>query len=163
VIARMPGVIQPLLNALPESVAATKRRHAPASRVVAVSSDTAFFAAVLGAVEHAEWQIEWARSFRRAMEICTRKTIPVVIYDSHLPGIEWEWAFTCLAAVPDAPRLLLAANSVDEDLWRDVLRRRGYDVVERSAGSAALRRALQFVRLSLAPSNESKFRPDDPR
>jgi hypothetical protein len=39
---------------------------------------------------------------------------------------------------------------VDESLWREVLRRHGYDVVYRSAGSEELRRALRFAWLSLS-------------
>jgi hypothetical protein len=52
-------------------------------------------------------------------------------------------------AVPNYRRILLAAPSIDEDLWREVLVRHGYDVVKRSAGSEELKRIFRFAWLSL--------------
>lgn len=77
------------------------------------------------------------------------KSSPIVIYDSNLPGVEWGWAFDQLSAVPSRPRILLAAPSIDEELWRNVLHRHGYDVVERAASSEHLGRVFRFAWLSL--------------
>jgi hypothetical protein len=56
-----------------------------------------------------------------------------------LPGI---------GGLPDHPAILLAASGVNEELWELVLRSRGYDAVERSAGSREWRRELRFAWLS---------------
>jgi hypothetical protein len=45
--------------------------------------------------------------------------------------------------------VLLASPRVDEDLWRTVLRLRGYDVMARTANSEQFRRELKFASLSL--------------
>jgi DNA-binding NarL/FixJ family response regulator len=85
----------------------------------------------------------------RAIEVYRPESMPIVIYDVNLPGIEWSRAFDRLRAVPNRPRILLAATRIDEELWRKVLQRQGYDIVERSAGSEELTRALHFAWLSL--------------
>jgi hypothetical protein len=77
--------------------------------------------------------------------------MPIVVYDVNLPGSEWGRAFDRLSDIPDRPRILLAATRIDEDLWRSVLQRQGYDTVERSAGSAEYMRAFHFAWLSLQP------------
>ncbi len=144
----MPGVIQQLLIQ-PDCASPVRSRLRPVPHVLAVSANVAFYAAVLGTGTDAHWRIDWARSLHRAVETCTAKAVPIVIYDTNLPGVNWQWAFDCFAAIAHAPRVVLAAASVDEDLWCDVLDRRGYDVVERSASPDSLRRILRFAWLSL--------------
>lgn len=144
----MPGVTQPLLTP-PDFVSPAASRVRPDPRVLAVTADVAFYAGVLGAGTDARWRIDWARSLGRAVETCALKAVPLVIYDTKLPGVDWQWALDCFAAIPHAPKVVLAAASVDEDLWCDVLRRHGYDVVERSANPESLRRILRFAWLSL--------------
>jgi CheY-like chemotaxis protein len=142
----MPGVIQHLLTP-PDSPDPVRSRVSP--HLLAVTADVAFYAAVLGAGTDSHWRTDWARSLRRAVEACTVKAVPVVMYDTNLPGIDWRWALDCFAATAHPPRVVVAAASVDEDLWSHVLERHGYDVVERSAGPDNLRRILHFAWLSL--------------
>ena len=144
----MPGVIQQLPTP-PDCATPVRSRVHSVPHVLAVTADVAFYAAVLGVGTDARWRIDWARSLHRAVEACTVKAVPVVIYDTNLPGVDWQWAFDCFAAVAHAPRVVLAAASIDEDLWCDVLDRRGYDVVERTAPPDTLRRILRFAWLSV--------------
>lgn len=144
----MPGVTQPLLMP-PDSPSRVGNRVRPVPHVLAVTADVAFYAAVLGAGTDARWRIDWARSLHRAVETCTVKAVPVVIYDTNLPGVDWQWALGCFGAIAHAPRVVLAAASIDEDLWCDVLNLHGYDVVERTASPESLRRMLSFAWLSL--------------
>jgi len=150
----MPGLIQRLLAPSPDrgvTEVVGNNRH---PRVLAVTADLCFYSGVLNAASSAEWRTDWARTLNRAIEICRSKSPPIVIYDSNLPGIEWGWAFDQLNALPSQPRILLAAPSIDEELWRNVLRRHGYDVVERAASSEQLGRMFRFAWLSLlAPAD----------
>src|SRR5580658_8691659 len=116
-------------------------------RVLTVTADIGFYAGVLNAASSARWRTEWARTLNRAIEICRSKSPPIVIYDSALPGVDWGSAFDRLSATPSHPRILLASPSIDEDLWRNVLRRHGYDVVERAASSEQLGRVFRFASL----------------
>lgn len=144
----MPGVLQHPLTP-PDWLEPARSRVRPRPHVLTVTADVAFYAAVLGTGTDSRWRIDWVRSLRRAIETCRGKVIPVVIYDTKLPYVDWRRALDCFAAVPHPPKVVLAAPSVDEDLWRDVLDRRGYDVMERSASSAGIRRILRFAWLAL--------------
>jgi len=145
----MPGLIQRLLgssSARGITGIAENNRHL---RVLAITADLGFYSGVLSAAASAQWRTEWARTLNRATEICRLKSPPIVIYDSNLPGVEWGWAFDQLSALSSQTRILLAAPSIDEELWRTVLRRHGYDVVERAASSEQLGRVFRFAWLSL--------------
>lgn len=118
--------------------------------VLAVTADIRLYAGVLHAASSVHWQADWARSLGRAIEICRLESTPIVIFDSNLPGVEWGWAFDLINAVPRQRKILLAAATIDEDLWRKVVLRRGYDIVATSAGSEELKRVFRFAWLSLA-------------
>jgi len=145
----MLGLLQRLLAPSPDRRVTEIIGNNSHPRVLAVTADIVFYAGVLSAASSAQWRTEWARTFNRATEICRLKSPPIVIYDSNLPGVDWEWAFERLSTLPNRPRILLAAPSIDEELWRNVLRRHGYDVVERAASSEQLGRAFRFAWLSL--------------
>lgn len=145
----MPGPIQRLFAPPPNPAIAGIPEGDRQPRVLAVTADLRFYSGVVNAATSVRWRAEWARTLTRAVEICRLTSPPIVIYDSSLPGVEWSRAFERLGAVPNRARILLAAPSIDEELWRDVLRRHGYDVVERSASSDELRRILRFAWLSL--------------
>lgn len=145
----MPGLIQHLFAPSPGRGIARIAGNNRQPRVLAVSADLGFYAGVLNAAGSVQWRTDWACTLNRAMEICRLKSPPIVIYDSILPGVEWGQAFDRLNAVPSPPRILLAAPSIDEELWRNVLRRHGYDVIDRAASSEQLGRAFRFAWLSL--------------
>jgi hypothetical protein len=145
----MPDLIQRLFAILPARGIAGVACNNGGPRVLAVTADLCFYSSVLNAATSARWRTEWARTLNRAVEICRLKSPPIVIYDGNLPGVEWGWAFDLLSAVPGRARILLAATSIDEELWRNVLSRHGYDVVERAASSEQLGRVFRFAWLSL--------------
>jgi hypothetical protein len=61
--------------------------------------------------------------------------------------MDWQRALDQLTMA--GGRVLLAAPEIDEDRWRLVLRRHGYDVLARSADGEHLKRELRFAWLSL--------------
>jgi len=129
----------------------------PSAGVLAVTADLRFYSGILDVATSDRWRSRWARTLDRAVEVCTLESLPVIIYDVRLPGVDWTQAFDALSRLPNRPRLLLAAHSVDEPLWSEVLRGHGYDVVYRSAGSEELRRALRFAWLSLSALSFQKL------
>src|SRR6185437_15659750 len=98
------------------------------------------------------WNAEWARSLKRGVEICRRSLTPIVIYDRNLPDVDWRRALDQLSGAACDVRIILAAPDVDEDLWRNVLHRHGYDVLTRSASAEQLERELRFAWISLDES-----------
>jgi DNA-binding response OmpR family regulator len=145
----MPGLIQRLLNPSPDGITQIREKRSRHPRVLAVTADLAFYAGVLSAASSAGWRTDWASTLNRGVELCKAKAPPIVIYDSNLPGVDWRFALDRLSAAPSHPRILLAAPSIDEELWENVLRRHGYDVIERAANSEQLERVFRFAWLSL--------------
>lgn len=117
------------------------------SGVLVVTADVGFYSGALHAACAHQLRADWVRSLGRAVEQVANAS--VVLYDADLPDVTWDLAFVLLNPAPERRRLLLAARAVDEELWRSVLLRRGYDVVPRAAGSDELSRALRFACLSL--------------
>jgi len=117
--------------------------------ILAVTADLGFYSSILCAACSYGWSAEWASSMNRGLEICRSGHILIVIYDRNLPGVDWRYGMDRLSAAASHARIFLAAPRIDEDLWRAVLRRRGYDVLARSAGSEQLKRELWFAWLSL--------------
>jgi hypothetical protein len=121
----------------------------PRPGILAITADIRFYSCVLSAACFWNWSAEWANSMIRALEICHSKPIRIVIYDRNLPRSDWRYAFDRLSATAGHARIFLATPRVDEDLWRMVLRRHGYDVLARSASSEQMKRELRFAWLSL--------------
>lgn len=119
------------------------------AQVLAITTDLGFYSSVLTAANALGWRTEWARSIKRGFERCASGTMPIIIYDRDLPNVDWRRAVGHLSSATDHGRILLAARDIDEDLWQTVLRRHGYDVVAKSAGSEHLQRELRFAWLSL--------------
>jgi DNA-binding response OmpR family regulator len=120
--------------------------------ILAVTADLGLYSCILNAACSSGWTAEWAASVSRALAVCASKPIRIVVYDSNLPYIDWRSGLRQLAGAESSPRILLASPRVDEDLWRTVLRLRGYDVLARSANSEQFRRELRFASLSLGHS-----------
>ena len=127
-----------------------KLRRQP--QILTISADVSFYTWVLGAANSWGWRAEWVRSVKRGVEICRSEYTPIVIYDRNLPNVDWRRALDQLSMAASTSRVLLAAPEVDEDLWRLVLRRHGYDVLARSADAEQLKRELGFAWLSLQDS-----------
>jgi DNA-binding response OmpR family regulator len=120
--------------------------------ILAVTADLGLYSCILNAACSSGWTAEWAASLNRALAVCSSKPIRIVVYDSDLPYVDWPTGLRQLARAKSSPRILLASPRVDEDLWRTVLRLRGYDVLARSANSEQFRRELKFASLSLGHS-----------
>jgi DNA-binding response OmpR family regulator len=120
--------------------------------ILAITADLRFYSCVLSAACSWGWSAEWASTMNRGLEVCGSGLIQIVVYDRNLPHVDWRYALDRLNATASQSRIILAAPRVDEDLWRMVLSRHGYDVLKRSANSEQLKRELRFAWLSLQES-----------
>jgi DNA-binding response OmpR family regulator len=128
----------------------------PADRppVLAITADLRLYASVLSAADSFGWGLQWARTISRGVETCWSMRHPIVIYDRDLPNVDWRCALDLLIETASHGRVLLAASSVDEDLWRIVLRRHGYDVLSKPVHAEQVRRDLRFAWLSMRETGE---------
>lgn len=148
----MTGLLRMFANGsrLPRFAGAAAPAKRPA--VLAITADLRFYSGILTAADSCGWSVEWARTVSRGLEVCRSRPCLIVIYDRDLPGSGWSCALESLHAAAFHVRILLAASRVDEDLWKMVLRRRGYDILAKSADFVQLSRELRFAWLSLRNS-----------
>jgi len=118
--------------------------------VIAITTDIRYYSTLVCAAASAGLRLHWARSFERAMEMSRAASRAILVYDSDLPDVGWQWAVPILADVHENFRVLLAvpAASIDEEVWRSALAHRSYDIVSKTAGSHDLSRSLHFAFLA---------------
>ncbi len=128
-----------------ELVQVAQRLETDPPEVLAITSEDRMYYLLLSASIDLGWKIAWARTVGRAFELYRVRPRPLVIFDERLPGADWREALPGIGSLPHHPLILLAASKVNEEIWRTVLRCRGYDAVKRSAGSQEWARELRFA------------------
>ena len=88
------------------------------------------------------WELREARTYRDALMILCHDRMPVVICESWLPDGNWKDIVSQVAALPDAPRLIVTSGEPDNRLWGEVLNMGGYDVLTRPFDKNELIRAV---------------------
>jgi DNA-binding NtrC family response regulator len=114
--------------------------------LIAISSDTSFFASLLHAAAPQGWTVRWARSITGAAELLAKQTAPIIVYDSGSAAGDWIVSIDRLMAASEDPCIVMAAGLVSEELWQEALSRRVYDVVDRVGDYSRLVATLQFAR-----------------
>lgn len=132
-------------------------RRGLAPGVLALTADDRLYYLLLSASIDLGWRIRWARTVRRAFELCCASPTPLVVCDERLPGLDWREALPDLAKLPDHPAVLLAMSEVNENVWEEVLRGRGYDAVCRAASTQEWKRELRFAWLSAQAPGPQRY------
>jgi DNA-binding NtrC family response regulator len=126
----------------------TRRRQPPPGakyELLAITPDDRFYSSLAYTTAPHGWVVRWARSVNGAMGILACRSIPVILYDCYNAGEDWTTSIERLKLIPGDPCVILAARGVDEDLWRQAIARRVYDVVCRNLQSGHLIATLQFA------------------
>ena len=114
--------------------------------LIAISSDTCFFASLVHATTPYGWTVRWARSITGAVEMLAERSAPIIIYDSGPVAGDWTDSIARLSSASEDPCIVMAAGLVSEELWQEALSRRVYDVVYRIGHGSQLVATLQFAR-----------------
>ena len=70
-----------------------------------------------------------SNSLRAALESLRDSRFDVIVYDQDLPAQDWRTAISALARTAPTSSILLLSRSVQLDLWNDVVRKGGHDVL----------------------------------
>jgi DNA-binding NtrC family response regulator len=114
--------------------------------LLAITPDTGFFAALQYAATAHGWTVRWARSVNAAIGVLTCRAITVILYDWCSATEDWTESIDRLKLIAEGPSIVLAAGRVDEELWREALSLRVYDVVSRAGQFEHLFATLRFAR-----------------
>jgi len=91
------------------------------------------------------WKLSIAESTDAAIELLGDEPLPLVICDRDLPGEDWRTTVARIANRRDVLCVVLASSVVDDYLWDEVIKQRGYDVVSKPFEADQLRRAVTFA------------------
>jgi DNA-binding response OmpR family regulator len=119
---------------------------APETReLLIVTRDQRLLSAVSYIVTSHGWISRWASSVTMAKERLRSRPIPFVLYDGQTSAEDWSSAIGRLRWVPEEPYIILAAERVDERLWRRAISMEFYDVVARDLQEDHLLATLTFA------------------
>jgi DNA-binding NtrC family response regulator len=113
--------------------------------LIAISPDTRFFSSLVLTTAPQGWTVRWARSISGAEEILAERSAPIVVYDCCSVTEDWSTSVDRLMSVSEDPCIVMAVGLVNEELWREALSRRVYDVVCRVGHGSHLAATLQFA------------------
>lgn len=77
------------------------------------------------------WELQTVRTVEQADRLLARDVVDVIICDHRLAdGLGWEDILRIAEASQLAPPVIVASRSPDYDLWAEILRLGGYDVLQ---------------------------------
>lgn len=115
-------------------------------RLLAITQNDDDRAAMRRIADDHEWQVLFAASSSSARQLLEREPAPlVIICDRDLPGEDWRYVVAVMASLSDAHCVLLASTVVDDYLWEEVIKHKGYDVVIKPFEAGQLGRLVAFA------------------
>lgn len=88
------------------------------------------------------WTLKTAPSLSSAVSALRTGRIPLVVCEDDLGTDNWQDLCEKVAAIPDAPLLIVASRRADERLWAEALNLGAYDVLAKPFDSGEVVRTL---------------------
>ena len=108
------------------------------------------------------WVLEIADSLKTVLETQRAKRHAVVVYQRELPGIDWREAVSICAGLAGRPCVILLSRLTDHNLWVELARHGGSDLLREPVQIQALGAAVHSA-WSLWQTQQKLLRRADPR
>ena len=89
--------------------------------------------------------VRFAESCEEACSIANRLTAPVILLDRDWPDTEWRTAVERLTASPHRACVILVSGVSDDNLWQELIRRGGYDVLSKPLQADKVARIVKLA------------------
>jgi len=76
-----------------------------------------------------QWKVLFSATREEARAASEQLKAPIVLYDRDQPGRNWQEDMEYLASSAHRPCIILTSTVIDGLLWKEVVRRGGYDVL----------------------------------
>jgi ActR/RegA family two-component response regulator len=113
--------------------------------LIAITTDPAFGSSLREVASKCGWKFWQARTVEDATPMLLTEPIPLVIYDGQHGDDDWQRAFGRLRRLSSELCVVLASPVADSNLWQEVIRLGGFDLLSRSAGRDDIVRKLMFA------------------
>ena len=107
-------------------------------RVLAISHSSRDLRKLREIIGHSNWVLRTTSTYGEAVELLHEDVSPVVITERDLPPYSWKDVLRELASMTNPPRLIVASENADAQLWGEVLNLGAYDVLPKPLASAEL-------------------------
>ncbi len=92
------------------------------------------------------WQVTFVATCDDANAALGQGGVPVAFCDRDLLGVGWRKAVERLSAAPHRACVILLSEAVDTNLWNEVVRGGGYDVLPKPLDEENLMRVVRLAR-----------------
>ncbi len=99
-----------------------------------------------GILDPTDWRLHTAESYTQALAVLRRDRPALLLCEAALPDGSWRDLLSQIAAIPDAPLLVVMSESADDRLWSEVLNLGGYDVLSKPLDESEVLRTLSLAR-----------------
>lgn len=91
------------------------------------------------------WQVTFVETYPEARNALDQAKVPVVLCDRDLLGMGWRKAVERLSAPPHRACVVLLSEAIDTNLWNEVVRGGGYEVLAKPLREDAVTRAIRLA------------------
>lgn len=91
------------------------------------------------------WQVMFVKTYSEARRALDQASVPVVLCDRDLLGTGWRKAVERLSAPPHRACVILLSEAIDANLWNEVVRGGGYEVLAKPLHEEAVTRAVRLA------------------
>ena len=129
-------------GAIPTRIALPDR--VPVITLLLDEQDRRVLASLAGGVS---LDIHAAGSCAEAAAMARRFTAPIILLDRDWPGSEWRSTAETLSAAPHGPCVILVSSVADDNLWEELIRRGGYEILKKPLDAE---KATRVIKLALS-------------
>jgi DNA-binding NtrC family response regulator len=90
-------------------------------------------------------EIHFAESRVEAWDTLNRLNSPLILYDRDWPDAEWRTTVQTFASSPHRSCVILASRVADDNLWQELIRCGGYDLLAKPFRADDVARALKLA------------------
>lgn len=128
---------------LKDIVDGLSRRPAPL-RILAVMTRDHDAEVLLRVAHNAQWHLEFARDYESALQLVKAEHYFAIFCDRNLSPT-WRAHIVQLALSSPDSSIILTSRDNDDQLWQEVIRLGGYDVLTTPFQEDRVRRSIQFA------------------
>jgi len=148
-----------LFHSKPKAAPQTIREGRHSVRLLIITTDDGFFKRMEAVASDSGWHVQRANSLQEAENLLQLRSGPLVILDWERLAQDWRPDLARLTALNEDLCVFLVSRVLDDNLWQELIRHGGYDVLLRTAEPEEMRRDIAFAWFWMGRSNR-ELHPD---
>jgi DNA-binding NtrC family response regulator len=135
----------------------------PAVNVLVVNPFDTDVCALQKILVRSNWVVGRVSGYREAVEQLRERPVSVVICERELPDGDWKMMLEGVTSLSAPPRVIVTSHTADDQLWTEVLRWGGYDVLPAPFEAAEVFRVISLAAQSWHRERQPAYAPPKPQ